>query len=624
MRKLERPRAYCFGDWEVLTHCNELKRGAEVRRLEPKVAEVLDCLLARPGEIVSPDEIIDRVWRDRVVEPGSVARNIAQLRRALGDSSQQPRYIETISKRGYRTVAPVTRTVARGRYSAVWRDVRTYASWGVAVAAIVALVATVTYVATRRPADPALDRSVVVLPFSVVGTGPSQHEQATGLTDALTEILTGYQELRVVAGDGSENAAGLASYALSGSVRRIGEVLRLRWHLTRVSDGQSVWSASTDRAVETVAADESTLATTIARAVRLRLAVDHECETVKRKSRSEEAAELICSALADNYRVNQGGEFDPQLQFANAQRALALDPALTRAHAMISGHYQYAVAWGELSSEEGSSLAHAVLRQALAIDPANATTLYAISGNQLNLDLDDRSAEANLRKAIELDPMHPNARWFHADLGSIELRRGHPAEALPYLRRAVKIYDADGRVYLQYAQALNSSGHHREALGATRAGLKLIASGVVRLYLIMEQCVAQLELGQVEGARETVDLALRTLEPELQLFLAGAVAAVGRTAEARHMLGELQRQKFVHPTPVFFAHLYLDDRDEAFEWLLKAIDVRDGILISTIRSHPYFERLRGDPRWRQVIAYLEQEEAKGRAVNRQRYGSPEG
>jgi len=625
MSASERPSAYQFGDWVVRPHCNEVKRDGVVRHLEPKVADVLDCLLASPGEIVSPEDIIDQVWSGRVVEPVSVARNIAQIRRALGDSTKNPRYIETISKRGYRTIAPVTPVTADEGTprSATRRKVRSYPSWAVALFAVMLVIlSAAAYFGQRGDAltAPNTDRSVIVLPFAAVGSDLSLHEHAIGLTHELAEALTGYQELRTVVGNDLTNASELASYAITGTVRRVDKDLRLRAHLARLSDAQSVWSASYDHALEGIAADESTLAVTIARTVRLRLVVDHECETVKRKSRSAEAAELICAALNDNYRVNQGGGFDPQLQFANAQRAIELDPDLTRGHAMISGFYQYAVAWGKLPSSEGSRLAHAVLEQARLIDPKDATTLYAISGNQLNLDLDDRSAEGNLRKAIELDPMHPNARWFHADLGSIELRRGNVAGSLEHLRRALRIHDADGRVYLQYAQALNSAGLHREAIEATQAGLRLIASGVYWLYLIMEQSHAQLELGQLEAARQSVDLALETTQPELRLFLAGTVAAVGRVDEAQRMLAELERQDFAHPTPVFFGYLYLDDRDEAFEWLAKAIDIRDGILLSTIRSHPYFNRLRGDPRWQDVMEHLANEEAQGRDVNRLRYG----
>lgn len=100
---------YEFGEWVVETHLNRIRRGELETQLEPRTSEVLRYLLEHPGEIVSLDQLLDNVWRGRIVEPNNIHRNVNRIRRALGDDPRQPIYIETISKRGYRTVAPVTR-----------------------------------------------------------------------------------------------------------------------------------------------------------------------------------------------------------------------------------------------------------------------------------------------------------------------------------------------------------------------------------------------------------------------------------------------------------------------------------------------------------------------------------
>jgi len=99
---------YRFGDWLVEPGLSRIRRDKECRHLEPKALDVLNCLLSQPGEVISQETLLRTVWRDRVVETSAIPRNIALLRRALGDSSRQPRYIETIPKLGYRTVASVT------------------------------------------------------------------------------------------------------------------------------------------------------------------------------------------------------------------------------------------------------------------------------------------------------------------------------------------------------------------------------------------------------------------------------------------------------------------------------------------------------------------------------------
>ena len=104
--------AFQFGTWIVEPHLNRIRQRDEAIQLEPRTTEVLTCLLGNPGQIVSIDQLMDEVWKDRVVEPNAVHRNMTRIRRALGDDSKNPQYIETISKRGYRTKAPVKRIPA--------------------------------------------------------------------------------------------------------------------------------------------------------------------------------------------------------------------------------------------------------------------------------------------------------------------------------------------------------------------------------------------------------------------------------------------------------------------------------------------------------------------------------
>jgi pimeloyl-ACP methyl ester carboxylesterase/DNA-binding winged helix-turn-helix (wHTH) protein len=99
--------AYQFGGWRVEPGRNRVCCGDVEKHLEPLSMDILAYLLAHPHETVSADQLLDAIWRDRIVEANAVHRAIALIRRALGDDSQRPQYIETIRKRGYRTIAPV-------------------------------------------------------------------------------------------------------------------------------------------------------------------------------------------------------------------------------------------------------------------------------------------------------------------------------------------------------------------------------------------------------------------------------------------------------------------------------------------------------------------------------------
>jgi DNA-binding winged helix-turn-helix (wHTH) protein len=104
---------YRFGPWQVEPEFNRIRRGETEHQLEPRVMAVLDCLLRRPGELVTTGELLSTVWAGRVVEQNAVQQRISRLRRLLGDDARRPSFIETISRKGYRTIAGVERLGAR-------------------------------------------------------------------------------------------------------------------------------------------------------------------------------------------------------------------------------------------------------------------------------------------------------------------------------------------------------------------------------------------------------------------------------------------------------------------------------------------------------------------------------
>jgi DNA-binding winged helix-turn-helix (wHTH) protein len=108
------PLPYGLGDWLVLPSLDRLERAGETVRLEPKWMDILNALAARPGEVISRTQLLREVWGSSFVAESALSRTIAELRRCLGDDAHQPRYIETIPRRGYRLLQPVTPSAAEG------------------------------------------------------------------------------------------------------------------------------------------------------------------------------------------------------------------------------------------------------------------------------------------------------------------------------------------------------------------------------------------------------------------------------------------------------------------------------------------------------------------------------
>ena len=98
---------FFFGPWQVNPTSNSLQLGSDIKQIEPKAMQVLQLLCQHSGEVLSPDEIVEQCWGHNVIGDNPLHKIITQLRKALGDSASKPEFIETIRKRGYRTLAEV-------------------------------------------------------------------------------------------------------------------------------------------------------------------------------------------------------------------------------------------------------------------------------------------------------------------------------------------------------------------------------------------------------------------------------------------------------------------------------------------------------------------------------------
>jgi TolB-like protein/Tfp pilus assembly protein PilF len=490
--------------------------------------------------------------------------------------------------------------------------------WAAIVAAVLIVVGMVLLLMNKLSAPPeavVFDRSVAVSPFTTIGDSPAVGSYAGGMTEELKALLTNYQELRTVKGSSTSNASTApdvpeASYLINGNIQSLGDRLRLRVRLSRTSDGQSVWSDTYEDAMEEAIADQTQLAATIGRFVRLQLVHDHQCETVRRKSRSAEAAAAYCAAQAETYRNNQVGAYDPQSELSNAQNAIALDPNIVEAYYLVADAYRGLALIGRMDWQEAAGKAHDALDQGLSLDPNDPMLLNIRGDVEADFDLDYQSAEANYRKALAVDPLHPNARWFHGSLGQLALRRGNVAEAIEHYRRSIRLYDSDGRIYQEYAEVLYIVGEHRKAIEAAEFSLNLVASGAIRLLASGTKVQAYLALGEPSQANVAVEDALAFVGPEWRYAVAVQLALVGRSDEARVALASLVNP---HPVVMVFTYAALGEHDLAFEWVHKAIDLRGIESINRIRTHPTFTEMRRDARWEDVMKHLEEEEAKGRA-----------
>ena len=293
---------YEFGPYRIDTGERLLRRGDELIPLPPKLADTLLVLVRNGGRMVDKSDLMKAVWPDTFVEEGALTRNISLLRKTLGDTEDGTAYIETIPKRGYRFVAPVsaiaeepvrTAVVQAGTSEIERQSGRRAAKWmvlaGVLLLAGIAVSAKfIARDAAIRPAAPAPAPASVlaVLPFRGVAQDASQDYFADGMTQALITRLANLRNLRVVflasdAGAHSDAAAWSAivrdpsiNRVLTGTIGRAGGQIRIDAQLIDSKTRAVHWANSYERSIEDVLALESAVAEAIAGEIQVKLTAE--------------------------------------------------------------------------------------------------------------------------------------------------------------------------------------------------------------------------------------------------------------------------------------------------------------------------------------------------------------
>jgi TolB-like protein/DNA-binding winged helix-turn-helix (wHTH) protein len=264
MDQLARHPRLRVGEWCVDQDAGRISRNGETFRLEARTMRLLVCLADRHGEVVSVDELLERVWSGVVVTPDSVYQVVASLRRTLGDDSRQPTYIATVPRLGYRMVAPVSPwtepATGEGRAPLSTRGRRRMLMTG-AAAGVVLISALLVFLTVRGAAAPP-EKSVAVLAFLDLTEEMDQEYFGDAMTEDLVDRLSKSTGLRVSPPRSSfsfkgkqatvgEIAAALGvNYVLDGSLQESGSTLRVTARLVLAEGEFILWSKSYERPLD--------------------------------------------------------------------------------------------------------------------------------------------------------------------------------------------------------------------------------------------------------------------------------------------------------------------------------------------------------------------------------------
>ena len=556
------PATVRFGPFEADVSGGVLYRSGARIKLQKQPFQILAALLERPGEVIARDQLRQRIWSaDTFVDfERGLNKAIRRIREALGDSAEKPKYVETVTGRGYRFIAAVDRKVL----------------------------------------------SLAVLPLQNLSGDPQQEYWADGITDELITSVARIVNLRVISRSSAmrfkSTTKSLAEIArelavdivLQGSVIVSERRLRIRTQLVDPFRDQHLWAETYERELGDVITLQALIAQEIARHIRAQLRSGEQPHPARGRGVNPDAYEAY---LKGRHFLAKGTGVDRALQYFN--RAIILDPDYAAPHAGLADCY---VVLGVLylrPPHEVFPRARECAENALERDEANAEAHKSLGTIRNLYDWDWQGAEEEFRRALELDPNLAGAHQGYAILLSC-LRRYE--EAVEEIRKArvldplsVSSNALVGFVHLR-------CGQYERAIEACRQAIELDPNSPFAHWLLARSLDAAGQTGQALAESETAARLSGNQSPYTG-HLGYALARAGDRGGAYRTLRDLrERQKTEYVAPYEFAqiHAALGERDLAFESLEEAFRERTPRLSGELWGLP-FDSIRSDARFQDLI-----------------------
>lgn len=628
------PAVRRFGAFEVNLQSGELRKSGMRLRLSGQPFQVLAVLVQRSGEVVTREELQSLLWpADTFVDFDHGMNNaVARIREVLDDSSESPRYVETVPRRGYRFIAPLTDVAQSGTASTlastpipaevtpaqapgtsvlpVTKRSASSHMWLVlgAVAALAALAAGLVLYQQRRTtgARQQAVKSLAVLPLKNLSGDPSQEYLADGMTEELIGRLSMIRGIRVISRTSvmdfkdphismPEIAKTLGVDALvEGSVIRDGSRVRVHAQLIRGATDEHFWSETYDRELRDALALESDVAQSIAQKVEITVTGEERSRLAATRHVAPEVYESYLKGLfvkgSDRAKVEE--------RIAYFEEAIRKDPTFAPAYIGLADAHRdlSSIFIGGPAEDERRNIVSAA-QSALEFDPslADAHVLLAeVKQTQWHWS----EAEAEYKRALDLQP---NNALAHLGLAEWLMCQGRMDEALDWAHRAREL-DPLGVSGSSLGWILFHARRYDEAIRELRSQVEVHPDDTEAMWYLSFALILK---GQPEEAipllKKTAILMRRS--PGSIELLATAHARAGHRTEALRLINELKRRREVTYIPagaLINPHLALGAYDEAFVWFERAYQEKSNIL-QFLKVHPFFDPVRDDPRFKDLV-----------------------
>jgi TolB-like protein/Flp pilus assembly protein TadD len=562
-----------FGAYSLDSQSGMLFRKGDHVALPPKAAELLVALVQSAGKVLTREELLQRLWSGTIVEEGSITSLISLLRKTFGEDAKPQDIIETLPKRGYRFVAPVKRLKAGGP------DAGGYASM------------------------------LVVLPFENLTAGERYDYFSDGLTEEMITELARLSPKRLgviartsamqfksttkgIAQIGGELGA---SHVLEGSVRRVGERVRITAQLIRVSDESHLWAQNYERGLHDVLEVQAEVARAVAREIQIKLTPDEQRRLDGDTARSinSQAHELY---LRGRHFWNRRTEDSIRRSIECFEQALQYDSSFAAAYDGICDAHTMLACRGITPAVETFHKAKAAARQAVSLEPELGEAYASLAHVRLH-DWDWVGLESEFRQAVELEPGYAFAQYWYAEY---LMAMGRTREALTRVARASELDPLNCAISASVGMIRYLAHDYDGALIALRKGLEIdpihhvsyLRTGLVYLQKkLPKEAIEEMRQAVTHSGGSTEALA----------GLAQAHAAAGDRSTMEKIVKQLGEAGDRYVSPYNLARVYgaIDDKQRALEWLERAYREHNPDLIELTRE-PSFASLHSDAKFREL------------------------
>jgi TolB-like protein/DNA-binding winged helix-turn-helix (wHTH) protein/tetratricopeptide (TPR) repeat protein len=614
-----------FALFEVDLEAGELRKSGMRQKFAGQPFQVLQLLLEHPHEIVTREELQQRIWpKDTFVDYDLALRKaIARLREALGDSAESPRFIETIPRRGYRfigslhgangdsvadmaLVAALALATSRLRYRALTLTVLGIlfaggSVFGLDIGGLRSRLLLKLY--------PPTIHSLAVLPLQNLSDDPGQEYFSDGMTDALITDLAQIGSLKVISRTSvmhyKKTDKTLPQIArelnvdgiIEGTVQHSGDRVRITAQLVHGPSDKHLWANSYERDMRDVFALERDVTEDIARQIQARLTRPGQRPSAEPRLVDPNVLEAY---LQGNYHLSRYGEGSGQEEQKKGaeyfQQAIGADPNFAPAYVGLASAHKELL----LGSSVDVAIRKKSLERAVELDP-NDSDARAWSGFlKWQPFLNWRGAEGEFRRAISLSP---NNAYAHHLLGLLLVTLGRVNEGL----RECQIAQQLDPTHNQRSVALYLARDYESSIATLRTTLQGEPNnGDLHCLLFQNYTKKEMHKEAVQELEQCISL---FGEPKAAAHVGHAYAVAGHRGAIRQWAKELEHLQATNraflPGNLATAYTILGDKDRAFYWLEQAYEHREMVSIDGgvffLSAEPMYDPLRSDPRFKDLL-----------------------